>query len=363
MSAGQPAKSPSPGTPGEGAFSFPSPGIPGEGRVGAAGDAVPANPHPNPPPEYRGRELNRGRELKRRLKRRSNEWGDIGKGLAFLSPWIIGFTLFTIVPIALSAYFSLCDYSLIDPGGPMPIGLANYDTLIHDHWFWNAMGNTGLYALMALPAGMAVSLGLALLLNRPIRGRAIYRTAIFLPTLVPVAATAMIWLWLFNTKLGLLNYILGLFRISPVPWLSNPSVALPAMAMMSLWGVGQTVVIYLAGLQDVPTELYEAAELDGATGWRRLWHVTIPMISPVIFFNLIMAIIGVFRVFEIPLIMTNGGPARATQFIAMYVYDAAFLYVRMGYASAMAWIQLVIVLILTGIAFWSSSKWVYYQGK
>jgi multiple sugar transport system permease protein len=148
-----------------------------------------------------------------------------------------------------------------------------------------------------------------------------------------------------------------------VPWLTDPRIALPSMAFMSLWGVGHTVVIYLAGLQDVPTELYEAAELDGASGFGRMIHVTLPMISPVIFFNLIMAIIGVFRVFEVPYIMTNGGPARATQFIAMYVYDHAFLYVNMGYASAMAWIQLVLILILTAIAFWTSNRWVHYQGK
>jgi multiple sugar transport system permease protein len=288
-------------------------------------------------------------------------WGDIGKGLAFLSPWLIGFSVFTVTPIVLSFYFSLTEYSLLSP--PMPIGLDNYRDLMRDRWFWNAMSVTAKYALMALPAGMCVSLGLAILLNQPIRGQSYYRTAIFLPTLVPVAASAMIWLWLFNTKLGLLNYVLDVLHLPPVPWLTNPSVALPAMAFMSLWSVGHTVVIYLAGLQDVPVELYEAAELDGATGWRRMWHVTLPMISPVIFFNLIIAIIGVFRVFEMPLIMTNGGPARATQFIAMYVYDMAFLYVRMGYASAMAWIQLIIVLILTGIAFWTSKRWVHYQGK
>ena len=297
----------------------------------------------------------------RRRRSRGDGWGDVGKGLAFLSPWIVGFTLFTITPIALSGYFSVCDYSLLD--SPMPVGLKNYRELMNDRWFWNAMSVTARYAIMALPAGMFVSLGLAILLNRPIRGQSIYRTIIFLPTLVPVVATAMIWLWLFNTKLGLVNYLLDFLNVGPVPWLTNPHVALPAMAFMSLWGVGHTVVIYLAGLQDVPAELYEAAELDGATGWRRLWHVTIPMISPVIFFNLIIAIIGVFRVFEIPLVMTNGGPAKATQFIAMYVYDNAFLYVRMGYASAMAWIQLIVVLILTGIAFWSSTRWVHYQGK
>jgi multiple sugar transport system permease protein len=290
-----------------------------------------------------------------------SRWGDIGKGLAFLSPWIIGFSVFTITPIVLSAWFSLCDYSLLEP--PAYVGLNNYRDLAADKWFWNALANTGKYALIALPSGMMVSLGLAMLLNRPIRGQAIYRTIIFLPSLVPVAASAMIWWWLFNTKLGLLNYMLGSIGIPNVPWLTDPRIALPAIAFMSLWGVGHTVVIYLAGLQDVPTELYEAAELDGASGFGRMWHVTLPMISPVIFFNLIMAIIGVFRVFEVPYIMTNGGPARATQVIAMYLYDHAFLYVNMGYASAMAWIQLVLILPLTGLAFWTSRRWVHYQGK
>ncbi len=292
---------------------------------------------------------------------RERGWGDIGKGLAFLSPWMIGFTLFTLTPIALAAYFSLCDYSLLDP--PAYIGLNNYRDLAADKWFWNALANTGEYAAIALPCGVMISLGLAMLLNRPIRGQAIYRTIIFLPSLVPVAASSMIWLWLFNTKLGLLNYVLGWFGIPPVPWLSNPRIALPAIAFMSLWGVGQTVVIYLAGLQDVPIELYEAAELDGASGFERMWNVTLPIISPIIFFNLIMAIIGVFRVLDAPYIMTQGGPARATQVIAMYVYDHAFLFVNVGYASAMALIQLVLILILTAIAFWTSSRWVHYQGK
>lgn len=287
--------------------------------------------------------------------------GELAKGLAFLSPWILGFTVFTAVPVGLSLYFSFCDYSLLDR--PLWIGLDNYRDLMRDKWFWNALSVTGRYALMALPAQMAVSLGLAMLLNQPIRSQAVYRTIIFLPSLVPITASAMIWFWLFNTKLGLINYVLGEIGIPAVGWLTNPSVALPALALMSLWGVGHTVVIYLAGLQDVPVELYEAAELDGATGWRRMWHVTLPMISPVIFFNLIIAIIGVFRVLDLPYIMTNGGPANATQFIALYVYNNAFLYVRMGYASAIAWMQLLIILSLTGLAFWSSKRWVHYQGK
>jgi multiple sugar transport system permease protein len=203
---------------------------------------------------------------------------------------------------------------------------------------------------------------LAILLNQPIRSQAIYRTIIFLPSLVPIAASAMIWFWLFNAKLGLINFGLAKIGIAPVGWLTQPAIALPALAFMSLWGVGHTVVIYLAGLQDVPKELYEAAEIDGATGWRRIWNVTLPMISPVIFFNLVIAIIGVFRVMELPYIMTNGGPDRATMFIALYVYQNAFMFVRMGYASAMAWMQLILILTLTGIAFWSSSRWVHYQG-
>jgi multiple sugar transport system permease protein len=288
-------------------------------------------------------------------------WGELGKGLFFLSPWLIGFALFTAVPIGMALYFSLCEYSLLDE--PLFVGLQNYRDLLADKWFRNAMWNTARYAAIALPAGMLVSLGLAILLNRPIRGQSVYRTIIFLPSLVPVAASAMIWMWLFNTKLGLLNFLLEKVGIPPVGWLTDVRFALPSLAFMSLWGVGHTVVVYLAGLQDVPKELYEAAELDGATGPQRLWHVTVPMISPVIFFNLITGIIGTFQVMAVPYIMTRGEPARSTQFIAMYVYDNSFLFLRMGYASAMAWVQILIIVALTALAFWSSARWVHYQGK
>ena len=291
----------------------------------------------------------------------SSPWGDLRKGLAFLSPWLIGFCVFTAAPILMALYFSFCDYGITDE--PLWVGLGNYRELMSDKDFWNALSVTGRYALMALPAGMCVSLGLAILLNQPIRSQAIYRTIIFLPSLVPVAAAAMIWFWLFNTKLGLINYVLALIGIKPIGWLTNPSVALPALAFMSLWGVGHTVVIYLAALQDVQKDLYEAAELDGASGWRRMWHVTLPMISPVIFFNLIIAIIGVFRVLDLPYIMTNGGPAGATQFIALYLYQMSFMFVRTGYASAMAFIMLLIILFLTALAFWTSRRWVHYQSK
>ncbi len=283
------------------------------------------------------------------------------KGLGFLSPWLVGFSVFTLVPVVLSLYYSLCDYSLLQP--PLYVGLNNYRDLMADPIFWKALVNTFYYALMALPAGMLVSLGLALLLNADIRGQAIYRTIIFLPSLVPAVASAMLWLWLFNAKLGLINTMLGWVGIEGPGWLTTPEWAMPALAFMSLWGVGHTVVIYLAGLQDVPRELQEAAEIDGARAWHRLWRVTIPMISPVIFFNLVMAIIGTLQVFSSPYIMTGGGPTRATYFFTMYLYDNAFTYLKMGYASAMAWVQLLIILALTGLAFWSSRRWVHYGGR
>lgn len=286
---------------------------------------------------------------------------NLAKGLAFISPWLAGLFIFTLVPVALSLYYSFCDYSLLQP--PVWIGMDNYRELMRDPVFWRSLLNTGYYALFALPGGMCVSVGLALLLNQNIRGQAVYRTIIFIPSLVPVVASSMLWLWLFNAKLGLINGLLLKLGIQGPGWLSDPTWAMPSLILMSLWGVGNSVVIYLAGLQDVPRELYEAADIDGANSWQRLRNVTIPTISPVIFFNLIMGIIGSLQVFATAYIMTGGGPARSTYFYTMYLYDNAFTYLRMGYASAMAWIQLLIVLILTAIAFWTGKHWVHYQGR
>jgi len=285
----------------------------------------------------------------------------LAKGLAFISPWLIGFAAFTFLPIVLSFYYSLCDFSILKP--PAYIGAENYTDLLKDPVFWKSLKNTFYYAAMAIPAGLCVSIGLAMLLNVKMPGQAIFRTVIFLPSLVPVVAAAMLWMWLFNARYGLFNVLLAKVGIEGPGWLSDERWAMPSLALMSLWGVGHAVVIYLAGLQDVPKELYEAAEIDGAGIWRRIWHVTLPMLSPVIFFNLVMSIIGVLQVFDMPFIMTGGGPARATLFIAMYLRDNAFSYLKMGYASAMAWIMLLIVLVLTGLAFWSSRRWVHYQGK
>jgi multiple sugar transport system permease protein len=283
------------------------------------------------------------------------------KGLTFVSPWVIGFCVFTITPIALSLYYSFCDYSFLQP--PVVIGAANYEGLVRDPIFWKVLFNTAYYSVLALPLGLIIALGVAVLLNVDIRGQSIYRTIIFLPSLVPAVASAMIWLWLFNAKLGLINYVLRSIGVDEPPgWLVDARFALPALVLMSFWGVGNTVVIFLAGLQDVPRELYEAAELDGAGRARSLWHVTLPTISPVIFFNLVMGIIGSLQVLTLPYIMTGGGPARATYFYSMYLYDKVFRDIQVGYGSAMAWIQLLIILALTALAFWSSKRWVHYQG-
>ncbi len=291
-------------------------------------------------------------------------------GLLFVSPWLVGFAAFVALPIGLSFYYSLTDYPLLRE--PVYIGLENYAELLWDRdeagqigdpVFYKALINTLYYAAMAIPASLLISLGLALLLNARIRGQAFYRTVIFLPTLVPMVASAMLWMWLFNARLGLINALLREVGIKGPAWLGSTDWAMPALVIMSLWSVGHAVVIYLAGLQDVPREMYEAAEIDGAGPWARLCHVTLPFLSPVIFFNLIMAIIHSLQVFAVPYIMTRGGPAHATYFFTMYLYDSAFTYLRFGYASAMAWIQFLIILSLTAVAFWSSKRWVHYQGS
>ncbi|MGC4030340.1 MAG: sugar ABC transporter permease [Tepidisphaeraceae bacterium] len=286
------------------------------------------------------------------------------KGLAFVSPWIVGFLLFTAVPLGLVVWYSLCEYPLTKP--PRFIGLENYRELFSDEIFWQTVRNTIYYAVLVLPLGLLLALGVAMLLNAKIKGQSVYRTIVFLPSLVPAVASAMLWLWLFNAKLGLINLALRTIGIAEPPaWLAEPTWAMPALVLMSLWGVGNTVVIYLAGLQDVPRELYEAAEIDGATAWKKTWHVTLPSISPVIFFNLIMGIIGTLQVFtQAQLVMGGPGPARSTYFYTQYLYDSAFTTsLRMGYASAMALIQFLAILVLTAIATWTSKKWVHYGNK
>lgn len=279
-------------------------------------------------------------------------------GLAFASPWFIGFTVFLAGPLLMSMYYSFCDYSVLRK--PVWVGGDNYAEIMHDEVFWQALKNTFVYAAISLPMGLVVSIAVALLLNTNVKGMAFYRTIIYLPSLVPTVALAVLWLWMFNGEYGLINETAKRFAVSPPNWLGDPLWSKPALALMSLWGVGGAVVIYLAGLQDVPQSLYEAADLDGASPWRKTWHVTLPMISPVIQFNMIMGIIGSLQVFSEPYIMFPGGaPERSTYMYTMYLFDNAFTFQKMGYASAMGWILFILIFILTMLALKGSDKRVH----
>ncbi|MDX2055278.1 MAG: sugar ABC transporter permease [Polyangiaceae bacterium] len=297
---------------------------------------------------------------------RANEKRDLKSGLGFAALWIVGLSVFTLYPVLASLFYSFSDFSVLEP--PVWIGTGNYERLMHDVVFWKSLKNTLIYTALSLPLGMIVSISLALLLNTGVRGMALFRTFFYLPSLVPLVASSMLWLWIFNGNHGILNValrpIVAVFGAEPPTWLSDPNWSKPALALMSAWGVGNSMVIYLAGLQDVPQELYESAELDGAGFWRRVWHVTLPMISPVIYFNLIMGIIGSLQVFTQVFVMTggaDGAPARSTLFYALYLFSTAFYDLRMGYASAMAWLLFLLIVGLTLLATKLSKSRVHYR--
>jgi multiple sugar transport system permease protein len=283
------------------------------------------------------------------------------KGLLFTSPWLIGLGLFVVYPVSASIYYSFCRYSVLQPA--KFVGLLNYKDLFTDPIFWKSLYNTLYYVALMLPLGFIVSLSLALLLNSKVRSMPFYRMLFFLPSLVPMVAASILWMWIFNGEYGLLNNFLMHLGISNPPnWLQDIRYAKMAIIIMSLWAMGNTVIIYLAGLQDVPQSLYESAEIDGANWFGRLRHVTLPMISSVIYFNMIMAIIASFQIFAQPYIMTGGGPQRSTTFYTLYLYQVAFEDFRMGYASAMAWILFLIILFLTVMVTRASRENVYYRG-
>lgn len=283
-------------------------------------------------------------------------------GYLFASPWIIGMIVFLLYPLASSVYYSFCEYSVLKP--PIFIGTENYRELFRDEVFWKTVGNTAMYAAMALPAGLIVSLALAMLLNSKVKGMAIYRTIFFLPSLVPMVSLAVLWLFLLNGEHGIVNEALRMLKVDGPNWLGDPMWSKPALVVLGAWGAGNAMLIYLASLQDVPTSLIEAAELDGANGWHKTRNVTLPMISPVILFNLIMGIIGTLQVFAVPYVMFPGGsPARSTYFYAMYLFDNAFRYNKMGYASAMGWLMFLVILGLTWVSLKVSEKHVHYGGQ
>ena len=280
----------------------------------------------------------------------------------FISPWVIGFIIFTLGPIIASLYFSFNDYAVVAPAEW--VGLKNFERLFTgDDLFWKSLWNTFYYVALGVPLRIVFAFALATLLNQQIRGRLFYRVAYYMPSIIPSVAGAVLWIILLNPRLGLINLVLSLFGIDGPNWLGSPDWSKPALIMMSLWGVGGTMILYLAGLQGIPESLYEAADIDGASRWKKFWNVTIPLMTPTILYNLILQIIGSFQVFSSAFIMTRGGPLNSTRFYMLHLYNYAFEYFKMGYASALAWVLFVIIMIFTLITLRSSQVWVFYAGE
>jgi multiple sugar transport system permease protein len=284
-------------------------------------------------------------------------------GLLFISPWIVGFVAFRVYPFFASLYCSFTFYPILDR--PKWVGLDNYIGLSDDGRFITGLYNTAYYALFAVPLAAVAGVLLAMLLNSRVRGLSIFRTIFYLPSIMPVVVMAITWLGMFDPINGVVNYFLELVGIPGPAWLGSPQWSKPALIIMSLWTVGGAVVIYVASLQDVPRELLEAAELDGATAVRKIWHVTLPMISPVIFFNVIVGLIAAFQYFVEPWVMSNGtgSPADSLLMMSMYLYQSAFQFFKIGYASAQAWVLFLLVIVFAAIMLRVSGRLVYYGGK
>ncbi len=284
-------------------------------------------------------------------------------GLLFCLPALLGLAALTAYPVVASLYYSFCNYSVLKP--PTWIGGANYERLVTDELFYTSLSNTLYFAVFAVPLGIVVAFLLALLLNTGARGLTIYRTVFYIPSIVPMVASSVLWIWLFNPQSGAINALLKLAGIlDPPGWLSDPAWAKPTIVLWSVWGVGNTVLIFLAGLQGVPKSLYEAAEVDGASAWRKVQAITIPYMSPYLLFAMVMGMIGAFQFFTPAMVMTNGtgGPADSTMFYALNLFHRAFSDFKMGYASAMAWVLFVLVVVATVIVFRSSARFMYYEG-
>jgi multiple sugar transport system permease protein len=280
-------------------------------------------------------------------------------GYLFILPAVLGFVLWIAGPMLVSAWVSTTEWDLLS--APRSVGLDNYRKLVGDDLFWKSLGVTFSFTVVFVPLYQVLSFATALLLNVKVWGMALFRTVYYLPSIVPLVASSVLWTWIFNSEFGLLNSLLRMLGLPKVLWLQDPQWALPALIVMSLWGFGGTMIIYLAGLQGVPAQLYEAAEIDGANAWHRLIHVTIPLMSPIIFFNLVLGVIFALQTFTQAYIITDGGPQNSTLVYALYLYRNAFTYFRMGYASALAWVLFAIVLALSLLAFRSFGRKVYYE--
>jgi len=285
---------------------------------------------------------------------------DLPWAVLFLAPSFLGFAVFTLFPVLYSAYLSFVDWNLIRD--PVWVGFDNYRKAFNDPLFWKVMRNTFSYTAGSVPLGMALSLGLAVLLNRKLRGVEILRTLYFLPVVSSGVAVAMVWRWLYEPNFGLINYVLSLVGIDPIGWLTTTEWAMPAIILMSVWkGLGQSMVIFLAGLQSIPRQLYEAAEIDGASRWQQFWDITRPLLSPTTFFVLVISIIGSFQVFSQVYVMTNGGPANSTSTIVYYIYQKGFNEFQMGYASTLSWLLFAVIFAFTLLQMRLQRNWVTYD--
>ncbi len=283
-------------------------------------------------------------------------------GYLFASPWLLGFFIFTLYPMCSSLYYSFTNYNTLKT--PTWIGIRNYIVMFtSDPLFWKSIWNTFYYAGLSVPLGIVMGVLIAILLNQKVKGMRFFRTIFYLPTVVSSVAVSLLWMWILEPNFGLLNTFLGHLGIIGPGWLTDPAWSKNSLILMSLWSVGGGMLIYLAALQDVPESLYEAATIDGAGTLKKFFKITMPMITPTLFYNLITGVIGGLQVFSQAFIMTNGGPSYSTYFYGYHLYNKAFSEYQMGYASALAWVLLVMTLLLSLIIFRTSNKWVYYEGK
>jgi len=307
------------------------------------------------------------RRLLARTRQHSLATQEAVSGYLFIMPWLVGLLIFVVGPIVASLVLSFTHWDIVNP--PEWAGLYNYERIFTvDKDFVQAIKVTFTYAALTIPLGLAAGLGLSLLLNQKLRGMNFYRTLFYLPSILPAVAVTLLWTWMFNSDFGLINWFLSLLGIEGPHWFQSPRWVLPGLTIMSLWGVGGGAVIYLAGLQNINPQLYEAAEIDGASLWARFWRITLPLLSPTIFFQLVMSLIGTLQAFVTTFVAfgglaTPGGPQRSALFYMLYLYVKSFREFRMGYGSALAWILAVIILVLTLIVFSTSKRWVFYEAQ
>lgn len=284
------------------------------------------------------------------------------EGYLAISPWLIGFVAFNLGPILASIYFSCTQWTIMRP--PVWVGLANYQRMFtNDPLFWQSLKVTCLYVVYSLPIKLIGGLALALLLNLKVPGINIFRTIFYIPAVISGVAVSLMWIWLLQPDYGIVNSLLSLIGIKGPGWFWDPKWALFSVALMSIWNVGGGAVIYLAGLQNIPPHLYEAASIDGANSWHSFWKITIPLLTPTLFFQLVVELIDSFRVFTQAFVITRGGPMFATYFMMLYLYEEAFQNFNMGYASALAIVLTTIILIATIILYVTSNRWVYYEAE